>query len=503
MIYDKLFDWQKKIVDAAASRSSYGLFLDCGLGKTPVSLALAEKNKCDKVIVITINSKATEGESVSSSWWDWGKQAGMAYRIANKNTIGDGRDLDMIILNYESLFKRNTTARTALQLREYITRFISQCTDKRIALIIDESHKIKNLQSLQTKAIQMIQRNLYIVGSAVYTYLASGTPFTTGFVDLYSQLKLLGCPMTKGNFVDEFCIRGNRPGLLGYQQPIVGYKNVDALYDLVHKYAITIKSKEVIDLPEQVFQYHCQKQTPCFDRFTYPKLEAKKINEQLSITHPELLLPENKPTKVVNPFYRNLDYPDIKYFASTTGLAWLRARQASIGFQGNAEESVWYDRSRLNELKRFLEQNEDNYVLFYNYTPELLEIYDICKDLGYNTDVYCGEVHSLFFYERYCQMKDYEKLHSKKNIILANFASGSTGKNWQEYNHCIIFSMPLYKDWEQGLKRIHRIGQKSTVIYHLFYQKNWLDLGMMKALEEKIDYSEEMFKAEMEAAVNA
>lgn len=502
MIYDKLFDWQKKIVDTAASRGSYGLFLDCGLGKTPVSLALAEKNKCDKIIVITINSKATEDESVSSSWWDWGKQAEIPYRIANKDTIRDGRNLDMIILNYESLFKRNTTARTSVQLRECITNFLLQCVDKRIALIIDESHKIKNLQSLQTKAIQMIHRNLHIVGSAVYTYLASGTPFTTGFVDLYSQLKLLGCKMTKGEFVDTFCIRGNRPGLLGYQQPIVGYKNLDTLYELIHKYAITIKSKDVIDLPEQIFVNHVQKQTKCFDLFSYPKLPAKTINEQLIGTHPELLLPENKTTKDINPFYRNLDYPDMKYFATTSGLAWLRARQASIGFQGNAEESVWYDNSRLNELKRFLEQNENNYVLFYNYTPELLEIYDICSELGYNVDVYCGEVKSLVFYERYCEMKDYEKLRSKKNIILANFASGSTGKNWQEYNQCIIFSMPLYKDWEQGIKRIHRIGQNSTVVYHLFFQNNWLDIGMKKALEQKIDYSEEMFESEWRTATN-
>ena len=86
----------------------------------------------------------------------------------------------------------------------------------------------------------------------------------------------------------------------------------------------------------------------------------------------------------------------------------------------------------------------------------------------------------------------------KKNIIIANFASGSTGMNWQEYNKCIIFSLPLYKDWEQGLKRIHRIGQKDTVIYHIFYQNNWLDIGMKKALEENIQYTEEMFKLDLE-----
>lgn len=31
MIYDMLFDWQKKIVDNNYTRKSYGLFLDMGL----------------------------------------------------------------------------------------------------------------------------------------------------------------------------------------------------------------------------------------------------------------------------------------------------------------------------------------------------------------------------------------------------------------------------------------------------------------------------------------
>ena len=35
----------------------------------------------------------------------------------------------------------------------------------------------------------------------------------------------------------------------------------------------------------------------------------------------------------------------------------------------------------------------------------------------------------------------------------------------------ILFDIPLYKDYEQGIKRINRIGQKETCIYHIFYQK--------------------------------
>ena len=200
---------------------------------------------------------------------------------------------------------------------------------------------------------------------------------------------------------------------------------------------------------------------------------------------------------VNNPFYSNLMFPDTNWVADTTAAMWMRARQISIGFQGNAEGYVWFDNTRLNQLKQFLEDHEDNYLLFYNYTPELYEIERVCRELGYNVDIYSGEIKSLEFYNTYANQTPAEQLINKKNIILANFVSGSTGMNWQEYNKCIIFSKPPFRDWEQGLKRIHRAGQKSTCIYHLFYQENWLEKGMQETLDNGGEYNDEMFMADL------
>jgi len=187
----------------------------------------------------------------------------------------------------------------------------------------------------------------------------------------------------------------------------------------------------------------------------------------------------------------------LKWIAETNGTFWLRARELSIGFQGNSEDAEWYDESRMNSIKSFLERNFDNYVIFYNYTPELMQLFDICESLGYNVDVFCGEIKSLFFYERFCSMTESEKLINKGNVIIANFASGSTGMNWQNYSKVIIASTPLYKDYAQAIKRVHRPGQKERVFYHVFYQKNWLDYSMQKALKEQKQYSQDMYDADL------
>lgn len=507
-IYEKLYDFQQRIVDKFKMKSAFGLFLDMGLGKTPTSLALAEANNCTKVIIVTLNTKACEPVTLDGSWADWAAQSSLNYTWKAKGASDfDNTAHDALICNYESLFERGRNKKERVTLKRNLQEFIQSCRGHNVAILVDESHKIKNLQSLQTCAIMKLQKELKWVASKVYTYLLTGTPFTQGYIDLYAQLKLLGCTMTKGQFIDLYCVRGNVPGLLGWQQPIVGYKNLNGLFNLLHQYAITINSEDVADLPEKIFTYHTTKATDDFKMYTMEQAKLEQIADMCDRHHISYdIIVENETLKsrlklgqkrkFNNPFYRDIDFPSSRWLAETSGQCWMRARQLSIGFNGNAEDCVWFDRSRLDSLKQFLERNEDNYLLFYNYTPELLEIFDICEELGYNIDVYCGEIKNLQHYERYASQSDEEKLTNKKNIILANFASGSTGLNWQEYNHCIIFSCPTLKDYLQGIKRIHRLGQKKTTFYHVFYQENWLDKGMNESLKNGVEYNDTMYEAD-------
>lgn len=508
-IYDKLYPFQKNIIDKFKSYKKFGLFLDMGLGKTPTSLAFAEVNKCTKILIVTINSKALENVSESGSWLFWASHLERNYNFFTKSSkcdeiIKSKNSAQLMIVNFESLFKhgKRSTRKSSLELNENIKTFLNNCKYENVCVIIDESHKIKNLQSQQTKAIYQVMNILEKTANNTYLYLCTGTPFTKGYIDLYSQLKLLGCDETKENFINNFCIRGRVKGLLEWQQPIVGYKNVNQLFELIHKYAITIRSEDVIDLPKKFFINISQPQSKAFEMFTTEKIKGTKIvdfiNEnKIDIDEDEKQI-YNTNNKCSNPFFRNIDYPSLDFFAETSASAWLRARQLSVGFVGNANTFIWYDKSRLNDLEKFLQENEDNYLLFYNYTPELYAIFDVCTKLEYNIDVYCGEIKSLTFYEKYSKMSEDEKLTNKKNIIIANFASGSTGINWQEYNKCIIFSTPLYKDFAQGHKRIHRLGQKSNkVLYYCFHQKNWLDYSMRQALDGTIEYNEDMFLSDL------
>lgn len=500
MIYDILYDWQKKIVDNFKDKESYGLFLDMGLGKTPLSLAFAEVNKSDKILVITINSKVIEKEDIKGSWLNWSKRMEYNYNIKSKTD----KDLEftadekaIMVVNYEWLKDPKSNKSSGIKVRKEVSDFILSGVNKNITVICDESHKIKASNSIQTKCVQKIWSLVKKISNDPHLYLLTGTPFTQGYIDLHTQLQLLGIDMSKTKFKDMFCIMDNRPGLQGWQQPIKAYKNIDQLFNLVHKVAITMKSNEVVELPEQNFVHFTYPQTNYMKLFTsetaYPKDIKSWLGKKLSAN--DMLKSESKQP---NPYFRNIDYPEYNWVADTASAFWLRARELSIGFQGNSEEYKIYDRTRFDRLKKFLEENEDNYLLFYSYTPEFIEIFDVVNELGYKIDVYNGIMKTTDNYDRYALLDDGEKMMVKhNNIILANWSSGSTGINFQAYNKCIIFDLPVYKDWEQGIKRIHRLGQKEKCIYYMFEQDCWLDRGMWKAIEEQRDYTKDTFESDL------
>lgn len=590
MLYDKLYNWQKEIVDFVSTKRLYGLWLDCGLGKTVQALALAEKNKATKIMIVTPNAKACETVDTPGSWHRWARELGDDFVIRRKDgaavwtggqpvsekqerkTIASKKDTPDNILaseqhsavnpnkksvgeicltvsaskvpktnnpannpinvwrqyektvwvvNYESLFDHKA-AGTRPVLKDTVLGFIASCREQNVTLLLDESHYIKDPSSKQALALQSIKRELMMQSLSFHLYLLTGTPFTRGFIDVFNQLKFLGCQMTKTEFREKFCVLGNVRGLLGWQQPIVGYRNIDALYALMHQYAITLKSNDVIHLPDQIFTDKIIPKNPWFTLLTREKIPVKtmlslnKTREKLGLpaasnTELQIFASGKNPLIVIgdkryenasipSPWFRDIDFPSSKYICDTPGSLWLRARQLSIGFQGNAEDATWYDKSRLDAIKTFLENNPDNYVLFYNYVPEFLELFDICVELGYNVDVYNGEIKSLSNYERYEKLSPDAKTGDTKNIILSNFASGSTGMNWQEYSNCIIASLPTYKHWAQGLKRVHRSGSRETVNYYVFKSDNWLDSGMWQSLMSGEEYSEAMFNKALNEA---
>lgn len=455
MIYDMLFDWQQELVDKNKHRSTIGWGLDMGLGKTIIALAMAEVKECSNLLIITLATKKTEQVDIEGSFLYWLEKYNPELNVK------------YVLTNLESLYRKDKEAislrkKQGILLKPEILEFIERSKTEKSAIIIDESHKIKTFSSLNNRSVKLIKTKMKNYKLELIELL-SGTPFKRGYEEILTQIQYLGSKMTKTLFEEKYCIKDNKPGLTGWQQNIIGYRDQDEIMSIIHKFFITMRSEEVVNLPE--FR---------FIDVVVPVSEEFKLFDREFIG--------GKP----NRSYRNM----AGYEARTAGEAYLRSRQLTSGFLGSAESYVQLETSKLKALRELLVKQPDNYLLFYNYTPEMYEIFKLAKELGYDIDIYCGEFKSERFYTEY----DPDDLFdTRKRILITNYASGAAAKNWQKYNKTILYSTPNHGDYAQAIRRNRRIGSKNSITYYRFKMNCWIDKKRWEAIDKGIEYTSAMY----------
>lgn len=218
MIVINLFPHQERALNDTYEFDRVAYYLDMGLGKTfvgseklwelntPYNLVICQKSQID-YWVSHFNAHYTD------------------YKVIrfDKQSIEDVPSESILVVNYETAWRRPEL----LKLRNF-------------TLMLDESSKIKNEKSNQTKFILQLK--------PVGVILLSGTPIGGKYEELWSQANLLGWKISKELFMKQFVkYEWNDRN---QKKEIVGYKNIDRLKAKLRKYgAIFMKTEEVFDLP--------------------------------------------------------------------------------------------------------------------------------------------------------------------------------------------------------------------------------------------------------------
>lgn len=521
--YNEVVQENKKI-------DKVGYFLRMGTGKTKITVAKAEKNNADCVFVTTLRSKVIAGEE-PGEFGDELKLAGYKVFYAHKAFDNQG-ELNILSLDSKRIWAefeasiKNKDKIAYIFNHEHVTtkkgyeRLVTLALNyNNISWIIDEAHKISNKSAEISKRIydmiykfstpnikiklrqlksdlknakeqnnwnevvrlenlEKLNKENIFRKSITGFYLATGTPNANGYVSLYWLLRLLGHNWTYvgpvvsdgevvhkiikdyNAFFEEFCIEDTWVKKFNpYAKAIKAYKNIDKLLDITQQFAFFAKTANYFaGMPSRLVE------TVWIPKHeTYTQMTDSNKN---------------------NPYYRVLD----GFIADSPAILRLRARQLASGFMGNAEESNFYHEHKVEALKEMLQENEDNYLIFYNYTPELTLIKQAATEAGYNIDIYNGIEKSLDNY-RAAESED------TKNVIISNVASGSAGLNLQKFNKVIFFALPdTFKDYDQAIGRIERIGQKAKEITVInFITKGTVEEDVWKSLKVGEDYTIKMY----------
>lgn len=203
----QLRDYQVKAFEAALPHDGYALFMQQRTGKTVTALCLAKAWECHKNLIIC-------PKKAIPVWKHEIKLVGLP-------------ESHFQIVSFESF---------RIHQLQYLKHFWD-------LVIVDESHRIKERGSQQTKACWKVGRK------ARKRLILSGSPQGNGMEDYYSQLKFIRPDLfpTWGQFSEDYLIIEDR-FINGREDPfpsIVGYKNQERFQKILASVSFRVTRDEV------------------------------------------------------------------------------------------------------------------------------------------------------------------------------------------------------------------------------------------------------------------
>ena len=426
----KLYEHQKQGLEATEGMNHVAYFWDMGLGKT---FAGSEKMmQLDARVNLVVCQK-----SKVQDWLDHFELYQHEYH--NHNMIYDLTDSNALEAYLNVVADHGYTQRIIGIINyDLVWRRPELLKLKNFTLLLDESSLIQNESAKRSKFILKMQPKNVI--------LLSGTPTGGKYERLWSQMHLLGWNISKQLYWKQF-INVEYLDAVGRSIPIVtGYKNVDRLKRKMNQYGCQfLKTDEVFDLPDQVFQ---KVRIPASKE--YRKFRKDRI----------------------------VDIEDETLVGDTTLTKMLYERMLC----------GQYSEAKLKAFADLVESTDDRLIVFYNFTDELDRMIESCMHTIRPISIVNGSEKNLSSYE------------SRSNsITFVQYQAGAMGLNLQKANKMIFFSLPLSSElYEQSKKRIHRIGQHRPCFYYQLICKGSIEEKILATLEMRKDYTEELFRKDEE-----
>ena len=310
---------------------------------------------------------------------------------------------------------------------------------KNFTLLLDESSMIQNHTAKRSRFILNLHPDNVI--------LLSGTPVSGKYENLWSQIHLLGWNISESLYQQQYVNwilteedeAGFRHWIVDRENP---YKNTDRLKSKLREHgAFFLKTEECFNLPEQNFITVSIPTTKEYRKFRKEKLV--QIGEETLI-----------------------------------GDHIFKERLFSRQLCGH------YNSKKLEAFSDLLQSTNDRLIVFYNFNAELKALKQLIEETGKPVSMINGAVKDLTAYE-----------NESDSVTLIQYQAGAMGLNLQKANKIIYFTLTDKSElFEQSKKRIHRIGQNRPCFYYLMICKNSVEEMMLKTLEERRDFTDELFK---------
>lgn len=438
-----------------------------GVGKTKMALdILADKflrGEIDGVAIVAIKAVKAQwinqaipehlSDAVQHVCHVWKGDTRIPARVAEPR-LGEGRVMRIMAFNIEAFGKKNSKARAAI---------IPFLRSGRIALLVDESSRIKNYKARCTKEMVDIARH------AAMRMMLTGTPITKGLEDFFTQYQFLD-PNIIGlsnffSFRDRYCnvreIRGRNVDPRARQ--VVGYRNQEELIRKIAPVSFMIPDT-VLGLPPKRYERFEVELTP-EQAYVYTALRDQLVEDL-------------RASRIQNPVYALVRL--------------LRMQQVLCGryyeeveTEDELREAVprLLPNNRPDVLTGLLEQNDGQALIWTRFKADIDDVVSAIAGLG-RIGVYEGETPQV---ERERVVRAFRQ--GELDYVVLNEGTGSTGVDGlQVCNKAFYYSYSFSREkrW-QSEGRIYRLGQRHSTLFGTLAVPNSIDTMILRAHAETAD----------------
>lgn len=441
---------QKAAFEKLKDLKACALFMDMGTGKTRTTLEFIEYRKIEKRLELVI----------------W-----LCPVSCRQNLVADVLKHSDYTINtiekYTNEFICVCGIETVSQSVKYYTQLVKLAeSGKKLMIVVDESHLIKNYRRKRTTRITNLK------DKATYRAILSGTPITQGIWDLYTQMYFLH-PQILGYKSFHAFARNHLEYSEEYPGLITQTHNTDYITKKINPYVYQITKDECLDLPPKTYQnrhfwlsdsqevLYKQVKMEYLEEMMYTDFEASIILRMLTALH-----------RVASGYYEKKNYEGEKLIST----------------------EVFKNRDRANTLVEVLESidlKKNKVVVWFKYNSDL----ELISEALNKAKIKFVELHGKVINQ--AKGRALEKFENDKEIsvLIANLSSGSYGLNLQVANYAVYYNNSYdYAKRSQSEDRVHRYGQSKKVHIIDIIAGSTIDERIEKSLEKKTSLIKEIRK---------
>lgn len=428
----KMYDYQTYASEYIVSHSTAAVFLECGLGKTVITLTainelMFNEFEVRKVLVISPLRVGLSVWKQECNKWEHLKNIKCSIAIGDESRRIEAlmTQADIYIINRENVDWLITNSGHPFDFD---------------MVVIDELSSFKSASAKRFKSLLKVRPKVKrIVG-------LTGTPSSNGLMDLWAEFRLLDMGERLGRFITHY--RNNyfepdkRNGQMVFSyKPRVGAE--DAIYRLISDITISMKSADYLIMPE------------CIMNEVVVQLSEKERKQYDSLKKDMILSLDDSEIDAVNA-------------AALSGKLLQMANGAVYDEDSNV---IHIHNQKLEALEDLIEgANGKPILIAYWYNHDLTRIKEKFKvrEIKSSKDIVDWNDGTI-------------------PIGVIHPASAGHGLNLQSGGSTLVWfgltwSLELY---QQTNARLYRQGQNETVVIHHIITKDTIDEDVMRTLKAK------------------